>query len=186
MGMRDNAYGAGEGRRLDNNWQRDTRGRENGCGCDAGEGRRSGSSWGRDARGGCNCDHGGQRARLPRESGCGCGGRQVRNDERRDCPCGGYDQPRMGYDKSCCALLRRLQELDFSIQETVLYLDAYPDCCEAKAYYRQLVCERKQVAEEYEKQCGPLTAMGNGDGAEWKWCKSPWPWHPDFPGNRME
>jgi hypothetical protein len=90
----------------------------------------------------------------------------------------------MDYGQECCALLHRLQELDFSIQETVLYLDAYPDCCEAKTYYRQLVCERKQVAEEYEKQCGPLTAMGNGDGAEWKWCKSPWPWHPDFPGNR--
>ncbi len=189
MAMRDNGCGCGanEGRRTGNNWQRDTRQREGGCGCGGNDVRRSDNNWQRDTRGGegnCGCGRDGRPYRTPREGGCGCATRQARNDERRDCSCGGYDEPRMGYGQECCALMHRLQELDFSIQETILYLDAYPDCCEAKSYYQQLVCEREQVAKEYERQCGPLTAMGNGNAGEWNWCKTPWPWHHDFPGNK--
>lgn len=188
MGMRDNGCGCGCGnndmRRGANGRQCDARSKVGDCGCGARDDRRSGAPWLRDSRGGGGCERNGQRDRMPREGGCACGGRQVRNDERRDCPCSGYDAPRMEYGEECCALLHRLQELDFSIQEVVLYLDAYPDCCEAKSYYRKLVCEREMLAKEYEGQCGPLTAMGNGDATEWMWCKSPWPWQIDFPGNR--
>ena len=80
-------------------------------------------------------------------------------------------------------LTEKLRQVDFSIYETVLYLDAYPDCCEAKNYYHQLVKERKEVAHAYEKTCGPLCAMGNVSTSTWDWTRAPWPWHPDFPGN---
>ena len=156
--------------------------RDNGCGCGKGDGRRAGNGryapmYTMENRG----SFGGESVRREGGCGCGCGERQG-----RDLPCGcagGADQPRMNYSAECCALMHRLQELDFALQETILYLDAYPNCGEAMSYYRKLVCEREQVAKEYERQCGPLTAMGNGDATEWKWGKSPWPWNPDFPGN---
>ena len=80
--------------------------------------------------------------------------------------------------------MRRLQQLDFCIQETVLYLDAYPQCCEALAHYRELVSQREQVAKQYEMACGPLTNMGNGEGKEWMWVHAPWPWYVEHPGNK--
>ena len=84
---------------------------------------------------------------------------------------------------NCAGLMKKLQAVDFAIVETALYLDAYPDCCEAKNYYHQLVKERKEVAHAYEKACGPLCAMGNVSTSSWDWTRAPWPWHPDFPGN---
>lgn len=117
--------------------------------------------------GGCGC---GNNRAVEREGGCGCGRRRSDVPTRRNCV-------------ECDALMQRLQKLDFSIQETVLYLNAYPDCCEAKAYYHQLVKERCEVAKEYEEKCGPLKAMGNVSTATWQWVEAPWPWHLDFPGN---
>lgn len=73
-------------------------------------------------------------------------------------------------------LLRKLQEIDFSIYEVVLYLDAYPNCREALCYYRSLLDTRAVVAAEYEKKYGPLTAFSNACNSSWDWVKSPWPW----------
>ena len=74
------------------------------------------------------------------------------------------------------SLLRKIQELDFSIYETVLYLDAYPDCGEALAYYHALLSQRKAVAAQYEREVGPLTSFSNCSRSSWDWIKSPWPW----------
>ena len=79
--------------------------------------------------------------------------------------------------------MNQLQQLDFSIQETVLYLDAYPSCAAALAYYHQLIAERARVAAEYEQTCGPISPYGNGSRSEWVWGNNPWPWQVDFPGN---
>lgn len=112
--------------------------------------------------------------------GCGCNGRRDDGYARE------IDRPMEGAcaDRGAHAMMHQLQELDFSIQETVLYLDAYPDCGAAMKHYRELVCKRRSLAEQYEKQYGPLTAMGNGERSSWQWVSAPWPWHPDFPGNR--
>ena len=155
--------------------------RDNGCGCTRNEVRGSYAQGRRDQN--RTCGQNTVRQASSRHCGCDSAVRRQGRDLPDGCSCRGYDEPRMGYGQECCTLMHRLQELDFSIQEVVLYLDAYPDCCEAKSYYRQLVCEREKVAKAYEEQCGPLTAMGNDDAAEWKWCRTPWPWHPDFPGN---
>ncbi len=81
--------------------------------------------------------------------------------------------------------MTRLQKVDFSLQETVLYLDAYPDCCQARQYYQQLLDERRRLVAEYEESCGPLTSMGNVSESSWDWTAAPWPWQPDFPGNKQ-
>lgn len=80
-------------------------------------------------------------------------------------------------NRGCQELLRRLQILDFSIAETVLYLDVYPCSKEAMAHYRALVAERDALKKSLAEQCGmPITAMDNASAHSWDWIKNPWPW----------
>ncbi len=80
---------------------------------------------------------------------------------------------------SCNVDLQRLRALDFAIQDTVLYLDAYPDCKAALDYYHQLVAQRKESLAAYEKTYGPLTMYGNQSRSQWDWVDTPWPWEPE-------
>ena len=77
---------------------------------------------------------------------------------------------------SCKQLLEKLRLLDFSLCEVVLYLDAYPDSCEALALYHHLLAERQEVLELYEAAGGPLTVGGNHSHTSWDWFKGPFPW----------
>ena len=79
----------------------------------------------------------------------------------------------------CTDRLDLLRAIDFAIQETVLYLDAYPNCAEALAYYPKLIEQRRQVAEHYEPSSGPLTFYGNVSQTSWDWTTNPWPWEFD-------
>lgn len=73
-------------------------------------------------------------------------------------------------------LLSRLRMIDFSIYETVLYLNAYPDDADALAYYHKLIEQRQSLMAEYERNVGPMTIYGNGSTDSWDWIKCPWPW----------
>ncbi len=77
---------------------------------------------------------------------------------------------------TCRDSLSLLRALDFSIQETVLYLDAYPECREALGYYHKLIAERAQLLQSYEEKCGPLCIYGNRSNTSWDWTDGPWPW----------
>ena len=89
------------------------------------------------------------------------------------CTCGGNGR------SDCNSLLKKIRAVDFSIQETVLYLDAYPHCADALNYYHQLKEIRERLVGEYCSKCGPLTSLNNENKAEWSWIKSPWPWEAD-------
>lgn len=52
---------------------------------------------------------------------------------------------------NCRARMKDLQALDFALVETVLYLDAYPDNRQALEYYHQLMRQREETLEAYEK-----------------------------------
>lgn len=80
---------------------------------------------------------------------------------------------------ACKSLMKRIRELDFAINETVLYLDAYPECRQALEYYHTLINERQGVVAEYEQKCGPITMFGNAGGDKWQWISGPWPWEYD-------
>ena len=82
---------------------------------------------------------------------------------------------------NCRALMDRLRAVDFALNETVLYLDAYPTCDEAMSFYKQLVTERKKLVEAYETECGPLTMYGNVANT-WDWAEGPWPWEAEANG----
>ena len=79
---------------------------------------------------------------------------------------------------NCRTLAGRLYAVDFALNETVLYLDAYPESAEAMKFYRELVKERERLMDSYEGQCGPVTMYGNRSGS-WDWIRGPWPWEAD-------
>ncbi len=68
-------------------------------------------------------------------------------------------------------MLRELQELDFAIQEAVLFLDTHPRSEVAQSYYRYVT----ELRRKYNRVCGPLTSR-DSYGCCWDWVHSPWPW----------
>lgn len=72
-------------------------------------------------------------------------------------------------------MLRRIQILDFAIQEAALFLNSHPADQQAMAYYRQVQQESMKMTAAYEKQFGPLTNK-SAQGKVWEYSKGPWPW----------
>ena len=80
---------------------------------------------------------------------------------------------------NCYKDLKKLRAIDFAIQETVLYLDAYPENRQALEYYHKLIDMRTRVLSSYERSCGPMTMYGNTSHSSWDWVDGPWPWEHD-------
>ena len=77
----------------------------------------------------------------------------------------------------CRAMARRLQTVEFSMYDIMLYLDIYPDCAEALAYFGKLREERDALRASLSKRCGrPVTACETDVEHGWTWIDSPWPW----------
>ena len=101
----------------------------------------------------------------------------------RPCPNNSQCDPTHGSNASSCtsggdcrALLKKLQRIDFAIVDTILYLDAYPECKKAKAYYDKLIAERASLRDDLAKKCKrPVTPFENASD-DWDWISSPWPW----------
>lgn len=73
--------------------------------------------------------------------------------------------------------MERLKEVDFSLIDTVLYLDAYPHCAEALCYYHKLKKEREEIVHSLAHKCNmPVTSFNNASECEWSWTDKPWPW----------
>lgn len=73
-------------------------------------------------------------------------------------------------------LLRKIQAVEFALYDTILYLDAYPNCRRALSHYHSLLDMQKKLRIEYETAYGPLTAFGNESQDKWMWTATPWPW----------
>ena len=96
---------------------------------------------------------------MPRNNSCGCnmGGCSQENEYKE--------------------ILRKLQKIDFSLVDTILYLDAYPCCKEALSHYHKLKKEREvMVAVLVDKYNMPITANDNVSECDWNWTNAPWPW----------
>ena len=103
--------------------------------------------------------------------------RQIRKDEFRSC---NSNNGNVGIGGNCKQKLKKLQMIDFSMIETILYLDAYPNNTEALKYYKALKAEKDALLAEMKAQgCPPITAQDAAHGGEWDWTDSPWPWEPD-------
>ena len=77
----------------------------------------------------------------------------------------------------CKALMHRLQKIDFSIVDTVLYLDMYPECKKALEFYHKLLKERDELRAVLAERCKrPMSSFENASDTSWDWISSPWPW----------
>ncbi len=74
------------------------------------------------------------------------------------------------------ALMDRIRAVDFALYETILYLDVYPDSCQALDTYHRLRADREALHGEFESRFGPLTAFGNESTTSWDWMSRPAPW----------
>ncbi len=116
----------------------------------------------------------GERGNNMGHSRCGCGNlseqkRNARNSMGDKCNCGNKND--------CKSLLETLRKIDFSLIDTVLYLDAYPHSNEALAYYHKLKCEREMVVKTLAENCNmPQNSFQNASDTQWLWTDSPWPW----------
>ena len=88
------------------------------------------------------------------------------NRSNRNCGCARATMNRP--NGSCHSAMHRLQAIDFSMVETVLYLDAYPDSAKALAYYHKLHEERERLLQSMAAQnCPPITAMDVHSQSGW-------------------
>lgn len=125
-------------------------------------------------QGGCGCrQHGGAPADAKGAS-LPVGQRNV-SEERGGCGCGRHEHR----DRSGAPLMDQIRAVDFALYETVLYLDVYPDSCDALETYHKLCAQSKALHREYEKAFGPLTAFGNESTTSWDWMRKPCPWEYD-------
>ena len=118
----------------------------------------------------------GQRDMTPR-FGCGMGGGCLRQMPTKPNGCGCCENG--GMSSECKAMMRKLQTVEFCMYDTMLYLDIYPECCEALAYFGKLKAERDALRASLAKSCGkPVSACETDTEKGWSWIDSPWPWDP--------
>ena len=71
-------------------------------------------------------------------------------------------------------LLRRIQEEDFTVYETVLYLDGHPRNRKALMFYDEHRKVAKALRAEYEKKYGPME-LTETSYPTYMWDDGPWP-----------
>lgn len=97
----------------------------------------------------------------------------------------GLDLPFMGMvnQKPLPATAKhQLQALGFAIQELALYLDTHPEDKEALQLYREYQKLYARLAEQFQKECGPLTHGTPMNDDTYTWMNQPWPW--EFAANK--
>ena len=74
------------------------------------------------------------------------------------------------------ALMQRIDEASFAMDDVVLFLDTHPDDANALNFYHYVVQLRREAVDAYESQFGPLTLEAVRSGSRWTWMTEIWPW----------
>lgn len=77
---------------------------------------------------------------------------------------------------SKCALMRRIMELGFYIDDIGLYLDTHPDDCRSLARYHEIHHEYDTAVQNYSEWYGPLNKYHVTCNSRFDWIDGPWPW----------
>lgn len=73
-------------------------------------------------------------------------------------------------------LMRRIQEIGFTLYDLNLFLDSHPQNQMALDYFSDMQKAYAQAQAEYELSYGPLTAFDTNTEHGWTWINDPWPW----------
>ena len=74
------------------------------------------------------------------------------------------------------ALMRKIMEIDFALNEMVLFLDTHPNDKKALALYHKYADKSRELKAVYNENFGPLTPADNLSEDCWDWVHGPWPW----------
>lgn len=79
-------------------------------------------------------------------------------------------------------LKRRIFEMDFAIDELVLFLNSHPTNKKAMELLSEYRNKRRELIRVYEENCGPYIVTHCDAPATgcWEWLKGPWPWENNF------
>ena len=66
--------------------------------------------------------------------------------------------------------------IDFYLLELNLYIDTHPNDAYALQKFEDYSKLQKQVAEQYIKKYGPITAKDANTQGAFNWIDEPWPW----------
>ena len=74
-------------------------------------------------------------------------------------------------------MMKRLQQLGFTLVELNLYLDTHPNCSKTRELYNRYSEEMAMLREQYFQKYGPTLNFGVCPaGDSFSWVNSPWPW----------
>lgn len=75
------------------------------------------------------------------------------------------------------AMRKKIHAYDFAILEFELYLDTHPWDSRALNKRHELIRERRELVEQYERRFGPYIVKSTQvKGDRWSWVDNPWPW----------
>lgn len=74
------------------------------------------------------------------------------------------------------ALMRKIMEMDFALNEMVLFLDTHPDDRKALGLYHKYAEKSRELKDYYNNNFGPITPADNLSQENWNWVHGPWPW----------
>lgn len=77
---------------------------------------------------------------------------------------------------NCKQLKDYIDQVSFTMNDMVLFLDTHPYDPNALNYYKKLQKMRQQAVDAYSEQCGPLTSDQVAITNYWSWVSTPWPW----------
>ena len=73
-------------------------------------------------------------------------------------------------------LMQFIYQVDFAIDDVVLYLDTHPCDQQAIDYYNEYKVLRAQAMDEYARCFGPIVNENVCVDDYWTWTQGPWPW----------
>ena len=76
------------------------------------------------------------------------------------------------------ALLLKIYQSNFALNDINLYLDLHPNDMNMYNYFKKYVDEFKKYLNEYEQNYGPLELCSTYSN-NYDWINNPWPWEND-------
>ena len=73
-------------------------------------------------------------------------------------------------------LLHKIQQISFTVDDTVLFLDTHPSDRQALAYYYKQLALLDELERQYVEQFGPLSDRQAAGQTKWTWPDTPAPW----------
>ena len=73
-------------------------------------------------------------------------------------------------------LMRKIQQLDFTLVDVGMYLSGHPKDQAALQFFKRQQQAYQKAVQDYTAKYGPLTFKDGMYDDRWTWIEGPWPW----------